>query len=120
MSAAPAPELSDREREIVARFEAAPVIDEAWDAQRGHFERHCETCICGRRAPVQGERRHARGDKPDGTVAWEEHLEAYVPYAARYGTSQSAERLAERCGFGYWEMTDLLGHEPTTWQVATR
>lgn len=36
--------------------------------------------------------------------------------SARYGAGQSAERLAERGGFGYWELTDLLGHEPKTWQ----
>lgn len=78
---------------------------------------HCPTCICGRRAPVQGERGPRRGEKPPGTVSWEEHLEAYAPYAARYGVSQSPERMAERGGFGYWEMTDLLGHEPVTWSV---
>lgn len=84
-------------------------------------DRHCETCICGRRAPVQGEHfmRTDGGRKavPHGSVAWTEHEEAYVAYAAKYGRSQSAERLAERGGFGYWEMTDLLGHEPTTWSA---
>lgn len=79
-------------------------------------EPHCPTCVCGRRAPVQGEsRRDGRGLKPAGTVAWWEHEKAWEPYGARY--SQSAERIAERSGFGYWEMTDLLGHEPTTWSV---
>ena len=76
-------------------------------------EQHCPTCVCGRRAPVQGDYRV----RPAGTVAWWEHLEAYTAYAARYGKSQSAERLAERAGFGYQEMTTLLGHEPTTWSV---
>lgn len=78
---------------------------------------HCPTCICGRRAPVQREYKGKRPDKPPGTVTWEEHLKAYEGYAARYGTSQSAERLAERGGFGYWEITDMLGHEPETWSV---
>ena len=73
----------------------------------------CPTCICGRRAPVQGE--HRPHERAAGTVTWAEHEEAYTAYAARYGTSQSAVRLAERGGFGYREMTDLLGHEPTTW-----
>lgn len=76
---------------------------------------NCPTCACGRRAPVQGdfgEPRHA-----SGTVAWVEHVEAYTEYAARFGTSQSAERLAQRGGFGYREITGLLGHEPTTWKV---
>jgi len=51
-----------------------------------------------------------------GSVAWSEHLLAWSDYARRYGTSQSAERLAERGGFGYAELTDHLGHEPTTWE----
>lgn len=55
--------------------------------------------------------------KPKGTIAWAEHLEVYEKYAARYGHQQSAGRLAERGGFGYWEATDLLGHEPTTWEA---
>lgn len=77
---------------------------------------HCPTCTCERRAPVQGSR--ARQDRPgraEGSVTWTEHLEAYSGYAQRYGSSQSAERLAERGGFGYYEMAELLGHEPTTW-----
>jgi hypothetical protein len=79
-------------------------------------EQHCPTCICGRRAPVQGtwERDRAKRRGP-GTISWAEHLEAYATYSGRYGTSQSPERLAERQGFSYAELTDLLGHEPTTW-----
>lgn len=78
---------------------------------------HCETCYCGKRAPVQGSRsdRHGGELKASGSVSWAEHLEAYAAYSAKYGSSQSADRIAERAGFGYWEMTDLLGHEPTTW-----
>lgn len=74
---------------------------------------HCPSCICGRRAPVQGD--HGKRRRASGTVTWAEHEEAYTAYAAQYGTRQSAERLAERAGFGYQEMTELLGHEPTTW-----
>jgi hypothetical protein len=73
-----------------------------------------------RRAPVQGERDRERGikwRKPPGTVAWSEHLEAYADYAKRYGTSQSAERLAERGGFGWDELVGHLGHEPKTWEA---
>jgi hypothetical protein len=83
-------------------------------------ERHCETCYCGRRAPVQGDSADdARGRirRAAGTVTWAEHLEAYAEYAAQYGRAQSAERLAERGGFGYYEIADLLGHEPTTWRA---
>ena len=65
------------------------------------------------RVVVQGERVLA---KPPGTITWKEHLEAYAPYACRYGTDQSAERLVERGGFSYGELVNLLGHEPTTWE----
>lgn len=76
-----------------------------------------------RRAPVQGEGNYLlpkgdprrKGAIPPGTIAWEEHLEAYADYARRYGRDQSAERLAERGGFGYYELVDHLGRKPTTW-----
>jgi hypothetical protein len=55
--------------------------------------------------------------KPAGTVSWAEHVEAFGGYAARYGESQSAERLAERGGFCYGELVEFLGHEPTTWAI---
>jgi hypothetical protein len=71
-----------------------------------------------RRAPVQGSYLIPRGEpghRP-GTVTWAEHLEAYEDYAKRYGRSQSAERLAERAGFGYGELVDHLGRAPRTWE----
>jgi hypothetical protein len=80
-----------------------------------------------RRAPVQkaewASRTHPSKldrTKPGavaGTVTWTEHLEAYQAYADRYGRQQSAERIAERHGFSYCELTQLLGHEPTTWKA---
>lgn len=81
-------------------------------------EKHCQTCICGKRAPVQGETHRASGayqPRGPGTIAWEERELAWSTYAGRYGRGQSAERIAERGGFGYHELTDLLGREPTTW-----
>lgn len=51
-----------------------------------------------------------------GTISWEEHERAWEEYARRYGRSQSAERIHERGGFCYWELTDQLGHEPKTWE----
>lgn len=83
--------------------------------------KHCATCICSRRAPVQGEHRGIQTDRSKplrgpGTIEWQEHLLAYVSYSARYGTDQSAERLAERGGFSYQELITLLGREPTSWQ----
>lgn len=75
------------------------------------MEKHCPTCICGRRAIVQAE----KGRGP-GTISWGEHLLAWNAYAARYGVDQSAERIVERGGFGYSELVALLGHEPKTWE----
>ena len=78
-----------------------------------------------RRAPVQGVgawrlpvRHPARrpGDRRPGTIAWEEHAEAWTAYRDRYNNGQTAERMAERGGFGYDELVDFLGHEPTTWE----
>lgn len=80
------------------------------------LESHCLTCICGRRAPVQGDW-YKLGGKPNGTISWEEYLKAYEVYAHKYGRGQTAERLVERGGFGYDEITQLLGHEPKTWSV---
>ena len=52
-----------------------------------------------------------------GELALPPHLEqAWRDYAQRYGNDQSAERIAERGGFCYLELTDHLGHAPTTWE----
>lgn len=68
-----------------------------------------------RRAPIQGEATNCRrGAKPHGTVTWTEHVQAWTEYHRHYH-EQDAETIARRGGFGYWEITDLLGHEPTTW-----
>ena len=89
--------------------------------------KHCETCICGRRAPVQADNgahlpadhpHRPDGAMPRGTIAWSEHVEAYGHYSAKHGRSQSAERIAERGGFSYRELVSLLGHTPTTWKPA--
>lgn len=80
--------------------------------EKSRYEPHCPTCVCGRRAPVQRSREH---DKPAGTIAWWEHEKAWEVYGSRY--SQSAERIAERGGFGYGELLEFLGHAPTTWSV---
>lgn len=53
-----------------------------------------------RRAPVQ--KYH------DKTIPWRVHGLAWEAYAKEYGTSQSAERLAERGGFGIGEMDRFL------------
>lgn len=52
-----------------------------------------------------------------GTVSWEEHVEAWTDYAKRY-RGQTAERLAQRGGFGYAEISEHLGRPPTTWERA--
>jgi len=87
-----------------------------WRAGRA-AEPHCPTCICGKRAPVQGDGGHPKDRKHGpGSIAWAEHLQAWSAYAARYGEGQSAERMAERGGFGYGELQELLGREPETWE----
>lgn len=60
------------------------------------------------RAPVNG--------SPFGTVSWAEHVEAWEPYARRFGASQSAERIAARGGFGLIELIQQLGRFPRTWE----
>ena len=74
---------------------------------------HCATCTCGKRANVQASRQIG---KPSGSIEWWEHEAAWAVYAARYGEDQSPQRIHERQGFSYRELTDFLGHEPTTWR----
>lgn len=62
-----------------------------------------------------------KGARYPGTVAWWEHEEAWLGYRKRFPSSardQDAEMIARRGGFSYNEMTEYLGHEPTTWQVS--
>jgi len=82
-----------------------------------------------KRAPVQGDgqyclreddRRRA-GARCPGSVAWWEHEAAWLGYAKRFpgcARDQDAKCIAERGGFGYSEMTEYLGHEPTTWVIS--
>lgn len=82
----------------------------------------------GRLVPVQGEgppagtwmarEAAAKGEivKPPGVIEWSEHHEAWRAYAAKYGESQSAIRMAERGGFSYGELVIFLGREPRTWR----
>ncbi len=53
-----------------------------------------------RRAPVQGYH--------GGTIPWRVHGLAWEAYAKQYGNRQTAERLAERGGFGVKEMDMFL------------
>lgn len=70
-----------------------------------------------RRAPVQSSRIYgSRIEIPAGTVSWGEHTEAWESYRARYGSDQSAERIAERGGFSYLELVIFLRSPPTTWR----
>lgn len=61
------------------------------------------------RAPVQKSRLG-----PAGTISWAEHVAVWEAYARRYGNGQSAERIAERGGFGHGEILDLTGGLPHT------
>lgn len=76
-----------------------------------------------RRAPVQGQIMHglrSGGPRhiPAGTIAWWEHERAWADYAKRFGKDQSADRIAERGGFGLHELIDHLGGPPSTWRPA--
>ncbi len=69
---------------------------------------------------VFGEHRGASRDgKPGavpGTIAWSEHLEAWVAYDRENPGCNTAERMAERHGFDWNELVLYLGHEPRTWR----
>lgn len=69
-----------------------------------------------KRAPVQGTWGRGGWVIPPGTIAWDEHVTAWVAYRERYGASQSAERIAERGGFGMEELRMFLGRDPTTFE----
>lgn len=64
-------------------------------------------------------RTHVQGDhkRPPGTIAWAEHEAIWREYSKQFGTEQSAERIAERHGFGHSEAVMLLGRELRTWRV---
>lgn len=66
--------------------------------KREHPE--CSSCICGKRARVQGNRRIAVGQPGygPGTIAWAEHEMAWSAYAAQYGRGQGPERMDEHGG----------------------
>ena len=72
-----------------------------------------------RRAPVQGDYdKHTRRTEGAGSIAWEEHVEAWKGYARYCGGSQDAETIARRGGFGMGELRKFLGREPRTWRRA--
>lgn len=64
-----------------------------------------------KRAPVQRDSYM----KLPGTISWEEHLEAWHVYHQRW-KGQDAQRIADRGGFGYREIFELIGHYPETWR----
>lgn len=85
---------------------------EKWEVLAQHYRQSAKEDL-SRRAPVQASSTSGWGKStPPGTISWEEHLEAYK----NYHYDQSASQIAERGGFGYAEITKLLGHEPTTWE----
>jgi hypothetical protein len=55
--------------------------------------------------PIQG-RENYTGENV--SIPWEMAEMAYAEYSERYGTTQSLERLAERQGFGVYEIIELL------------
>jgi hypothetical protein len=65
---------------------------------------------------VQGERIARRMTAPAGTIDWLEHEKAWAFYSVHFGTDQSAERIAERGGFGLFELCCFLDGPPKTWK----
>ena len=68
--------------------------------------------------PIQGEDHDASGKAvrpigamPATSIPWWLAEIAYSEYSRRFGTGQSLERLAERGGFGRWELLSLLAPE---------
>lgn len=94
--------------EIVARLEIALGKDGAPAPSSSAEVEH--------RAPMQSS--GGRHGRPRGSITWAEHEEIYAAYAARNGTRQSAQLLADRGGFGWSECEQLLGREPRTWRPA--
>ncbi len=59
--------------------------------------------------PIQGQRGRSRDkDEQQCTIPWWLAEKAYEIYSNQFGTQQSLERLAERGGFGRYELTRLL------------
>lgn len=56
----------------------------------------------------------AGGGRPDGTVAWREHLAAWKRDQERSPTSTAPED----CAFSYQVIAELLRHRPMTWRPA--
>ena len=83
--------------------------------------RNCQRCPRSVRADsrderwalVQGELQYCI---PPGRIEWREHEKAWVAYNAKYRNLQSAERIHERGGFGFFELYEFLGHPPETWR----
>ena len=70
-----------------------------------------------RRAPIQGEYSpDERKHYPAGSITWEEHLAVWDAYDKKWRCGQSAERVAERCGFGHREAEELLGRPLATFR----
>lgn len=63
---------------------------------------------------MQSSRDHGIGP---GTISWAEHEQIWAKYSGRYGSEQSAERIAQRGGFSYGECILLLGRPPETWSA---
>ena len=81
------------------------------------LKREVEHGGTSRRAPVQSCEPRLKGRIGPGWIDWAEHLDVYELYAQGYGREQSAERIAERGGFGYCEIELLTGAAPKTWRA---
>ncbi len=106
------------DNEVVWRLRSHKVGHRYSTNTRAWVEQHWEVVDESRRARVQGDHRLGKGKpgREPGTIAWWEHEMAWADYARRYGSSQSAEPIHERGGFGYRDLEDHLKREPFTWR----
>lgn len=84
----------------------------------GHWESLGKAPVQSSHRRIINEHYHSEPDPnphPSGWIDWAEHCEAWDKYNL-IGTSQSAEKMAERWGFSYAELVWFLGHEPKTWR----
>jgi hypothetical protein len=54
-------------------------------------------------------------DRPDGSITWDEHAEAWTIYKDVYGGGRDILKIAQEGGFSYRNLCKYLGHEPRTW-----
>jgi hypothetical protein len=99
---------------VLLEFFAHPRVAKFYTGLLADLRKECTArglCFCGgSNVP------HVRVLTSAGSVSWEEHVQAWLRYHALNGDRAStAEDIAVRGGFAYEQLTELLGHRPTSW-----